>query len=356
MPVYLTTGTPGAGKTLWTIAEVEARRKRENRAVYYYNIRGLKLDWNELTLEQVMRWWELPHGSIIVIDEAQDIFPKGSTVGKPAEHADRIAKHRHGGFDIYLVSQHPMKLDANVRKDVEEHRHLMRKFGSHWSTVHLWKGSRDNCDKSRKDSISSQWRYPKEVFEWYQSSEVHTVKRSIPGQVLAGAIGVPLVIGVLTWYVFWGRDWLRAPDPAKPPAGAVASSAGSSARPVGGSGEVRGGYRAPQTPQAYLSSYRPRIEGLPHTAPRYDEISAPVRAPVIVGCWQTVSGAEGWCFTQQGNRIKLPSVVRASFIEHGSFHDFDEGSPVGSSRERGHGSASGAMSPVPRPVVAAGGG
>lgn len=338
MPVYLTTGTPGAGKSLWTIATVEARRLKEGREVYYYNIKGLKLQWHALTLDQVMRWWELPTGAIIVIDEAQDIFPKGSTVGKPAEHADRIAKHRHGGFDIYLVSQHPMKLDANVRKDVEEHRHLMRKFGSHWVTVHLWKGVRDNCDKSRKDSIATQWRYPKQVFDWYESSEVHTVKRSVPWQVAVAFTVLPLTIGGLTWYIFWGRDMVRGQQAGTAAKSSVGPSAPSvqqgGSRPPGGAKE---GYKAPQSAQAYYASYKPRIEGLPHTAPRYDELSAPVRVPVVVGCWQTESGKDGWCITQQGNRMRLPAQVMASFIENGSFHDFDEGPQPG---ESGRGGAS----------------
>lgn len=335
--LYLTTGTPGAGKSLWTIATVEARRIKEQRDVYYYNIKGLNLSWKELTLEQVMRWWELPHGAIIVIDEAQDIFPKGSSASKPPEHADRIAKHRHGGFDLYLVSQHPMKLDANVRKDVEEHRHLMRKFGSHFVTVHLWKGCHDNCDKTRKDSIATQWRYPKEVFDWYKSAEVHTVKRSVPWKVAAGAIGIPLAIGTLTWYVFWGREMLRQPVPAPKGSGVVAATPtgpqAQAQRPQGGAPGGKPGYAAPQTAAAYLTSYTPRVPGLPHTAPRYDELTQPVRAPVVAGCWKTVSGSRGFCVTQQGTRVSVPPEVMSSFIANGAFHDFDEGPPVGGHRQ-----------------------
>lgn len=340
--LYLTTGTPGAGKTLWTIATVEARRKRENREVYFFNIKGLTLDWKELTLEQVMRWWELPHGAIIVIDEAQDVFPKGSTSTKPPEHADRIAKHRHGGFDIYLVSQHPMKLDSNVRKDVEEHRHLMRKFGTHWSTVHLWKGCRDNCDKTRKDSIATQWRYPAEVFDWYKSAEVHTVRLAVPWKVWA-VLAVPVFIGVLTWWVFWGRTSMRAPAEPAPGAQPAKLEAQRALGPASASGRR---YQAPQSPAAYLTSYKPRIEGLPHTAPRYDDLTAPVRVPVVVGCWRTESGTEGWCITQQGSRLKLPQIVIAAFIESGQFVDFDPGPELGQMQGKSENGQPGATRPA----------
>jgi hypothetical protein len=324
MPVVLTTGTPGAGKTLWTIDHVERRRKAENREVYYYNIKGLTLPWHLLSLEQVMRWWELPHGSIIVIDEAQDIFPKGSTASKPPEHADRIAKHRHGGFDIYLVTQHPMKLDANVRKDVEEHRHLMRKFGTWWSTVHLWKGSRDNCDKSRKDSISSQWRFPKEVFTWYESAEVHTVKMAVPWKVWAMLGLVVLLLG-LAWYVFWGREILRQPPAAGSAPGSTAPGATAGGSSALSPGQARG--MPVQTAQGLAESFKPRVVGLPHTAPRYDALTVPVRAPVVVGCF--LQGKDGWCITQQGSRIVLPYQVMVAFIERGSFVDFEPGPAYG---------------------------
>jgi len=325
--LYLTTGTPGAGKTLWTIYTVEKRRRAENRPVYYYNIKGLTLDWNELTLEQVMRWWELPSGSIIVIDEAQDVFPKGSSTQKPPEHADRIAKHRHGGFDIYLVSQHPMKLDANVRKDVEEHRHLMRKFGTSWVTIHLWKGVRDNCDKTRKDSIPTQWKHPREVFDWYKSAEVHTVKMSVPWQVWL-ILAIPVFIGFATWWIFWGREARYE----KPPAGAAAAAPGGGSQKQ--TSRVAGGEPArriaPQTAQEIAESFAPRVAGLPFTAPRYDELTAPVRVPVVVGCWQTESKKDGWCFTQQGTKVRLDQTQIAAFIEAGGFfQDFDAGPRVG---------------------------
>lgn len=325
--LYLTTGTPGAGKSLWTIWHVEQRRLKEGRAVYYYNIKGLVLDWNELTLDQVLRWWELPQGSIIVIDEAQDVFPKGSTAQKPPEHADRIAKHRHGGYDIYLVSQHPMKLDANVRKDVEEHRHLMRKFGTTWSTVHLWKGCRDNCDKTRKDSIATQWRYPREAYAWYKSAEVHTVRLAVPLKVWAMAI-VPVLVAGLAWWVFWGREAARKPDQAKPAIQAGAKEA-SPARQAG-PGATIAGYRAPQSAQAYAAAYKPRIEDLPYSAPRYDELTAPTRVPVVVGCW--VVGEDAWCVTQQGTKLKPTVAFARSFIERGQFLDFD---PDGRERDAG---------------------
>jgi len=323
--LYLTTGTPGAGKTLHTIWTVNRRAQAESRPVYQYNVRGLTLPWIELTKDQVLKWFDfVPDGSIIFIDEAQDIFPARGTGQKVPDHVEWIAKHRHRGLDIYLVTQHPMKLDSNVRKDVEEHRHLMRKFGTHWSTVHLWKGCRDNCDKSRKDSISHQWRYPKEVFDFYKSAEIHTVRVTVPWKIYA-LLGLVLVGVALAWWIFYGREKYRAGPPAA--AVPVAGPAGGNV-PIGG---PQPGVRA-STPTELYRSLQPRVVGMPHTAPRYDELTKPVRAPVVVGCW--LSDSDGWCITQQATRLRLPREVMKAYIENGQFVDFDPGPNIGDQRQQ----------------------
>lgn len=319
MAAILTTGVPGAGKTLLTIRDVEARRVAEGREVYYHNIRDLTLPWHKL--EDPKKWHECPPGAIIVIDECQEVFPTRGAGQKVPDHVELFAKHRHQGFDIYLVTQHPAKLDKNIRTDVETHRHLMRKFGSHWCTMHTWAGVRENCEKSRKDSIATQVRYPKEVFDWYKSSEVHTHKFKLPLQLWLALLIPVFVVGAF-WWVFYGPG-KAAPSPA-PSDGRKAVQAGTTGRSEPSA--TRGGSTI--TPGAYYASYKPRIDGLLHTAPRYDAITSPVRAPLVVGCW--LSQSDGWCITQQGTRVMQPREFIQSFIANGQFVDFDPGPAVGS--------------------------
>lgn len=343
----LHTGLQGHGKTLLTIAHVEALRKRTGREVYYSGIRGLKLDWKEFggpSKDPEKPWWtdpsewfKLPTGAIIVIDEAQRLFrPRGNGSAVP-DYEQGLEVLRHNGHTLFLITQDPTLLSANVRKLSGVHRHFMRKFGSKWCTVHEWAGVRDNVAKSRKDSVSTQLVYPKEFYDKYTSAEVHTVKFGMPLKVWL-ALLVPLVIGVLAWYVFWGRAMLRQPAPpvagAAQPLGGVSSPQEAGLAGGGALSVARGKARPPQTPEALYASFQPRIPGLPHTAPRYDELTAPVRAPVVVGCWRTESGNEGWCITQQGTRLQMPAGFMVSFIERGQFVDFDPGPSLHEVRER----------------------
>lgn len=312
----LTSGLPGAGKTLWTIAHVEALRKKEGREVYYHGIKDLSLPWHEMA--DPTRWFECPPGSIIVIDEAQRWFPlRGPSAAKP-EHVDKTATHRHDGFDIFLITQHPGKIDASVRKDIEVHRHLMRKFGSNWATVHQWQGVRENCDKTRKDSISTTWRYPKEVFTWYKSAEVHTHKLKIPPAVIA-AVLVLILIGA-AWAHFIGRLSSQASG-ALSTEEAPASTTGTAARPVS-AGQGSGDKAAPKTAAEYVAERVPRVEGLQHTAPVYDGLTAPKVVPIPAACIQW-AGKGCKCFTQTGTPYATTEAICVQIVKNGVFLDFD---------------------------------
>jgi KaiC/GvpD/RAD55 family RecA-like ATPase len=68
--IYIHTGQPGAGKTLFTLDTVRKRAKRENRPVFYH---GIELQKPELfegwqLLEDPKRWMDCPDGAIIVHD------------------------------------------------------------------------------------------------------------------------------------------------------------------------------------------------------------------------------------------------------------------------------------------------
>jgi hypothetical protein len=172
--INLHTGLPGNGKTLYTLSTVEKRRLSENRAVYYHGINDLKLDWT--LMDKPEEWYLLPAGAIIVIDECQRLFtprPNGAPIPKAES---MLETHRHNGHDIYLITQDPTLVPSHLRKLVNTHRHMMRKFGSKWVTVHQFEGCRENVGKSRKDSIESQWVDDVSMYGKYKSAEVITQK------------------------------------------------------------------------------------------------------------------------------------------------------------------------------------
>jgi zona occludens toxin len=318
MAIQLITGTPGAGKTLYTLVLVEKLRQESGRDVYYQGIADLKLPWIEF--EHQHEWHKLPDKSIIVMDEAQRAFRPRAAVMKVPEHVEALETHRHRGIDIFIITQHPTLIEVNVRRLVETHRHIMRKFGSKWATVHEWKGTKDNCDKSRSDSMRSEWRYPKEAFGWYKSAEAHTHKFRLPGKVIV-LLAIPFLIAAALWFLSsrlssWGAP-SSLPDATKP----QASQPGQASKNVIASAET-------SSPEAYLSQYKPRILGLPWTSPRYDELTQAQRVPVIRGCWLTDTPLPGFdhravCMLDGGVYVYPPESFVKQYLRDRFFIDWE---------------------------------
>jgi zona occludens toxin len=328
--IELITGLPGNGKTLFTISQVKAQAERENRVVFYHGIPDLAIDsWTKI--DDPREWSKVPPGSIVVIDEAQKTFRNRSLGSLPPQFVTDLETHRHLGIDLVMITQHPSLIDPAVRRLAGRHRHMVRVWGMEASTVHRWDSVKDNCDKSRADSEKTKWAFDKSVYKLYKSAEVHTMKRSIPGRVKLLLV-LPLLLAAAVWYV----AHTVAKKTVAPGSGAVVATA-PGALPVapGLPSSVRGGAAVPFDALAdakqYLAMTTPRVEGLPQTAPKYDELTKPSRVPVPAMCVQIGSVREVRdgssvnckCYTQQGTPMGVPFNMCVEFARNGFFQDFD---------------------------------
>jgi len=176
--IIVTTGTPGSGKTLYTIDYVKKWAEREGgRPVFYSGIPDLKLPWTEIEPE---KWMDCPPNSIVVIDECQRVFRPRANGSQVPPYIAQLETHRHKGLDIVLITQHPMLIDQNIRRLAGKHFHLQRIYGFHKATLMEFQSVRENCDKNNKDALKTTWNYPKNVFDYYKSAEVHTHKGKLP--------------------------------------------------------------------------------------------------------------------------------------------------------------------------------
>lgn len=323
--IELITGLPGNGKTLYTIAHVKSWAERENRAVFYHGIPELTLNWEQLA--DPKKWMDVPPGSIVVLDEAQKTFRNRSMGAQPPDFVTALETHRHLGVDLVLITQHPSLVDPAVRRLAGRHQHMVRIWGMEASTVHQWDAVKDNCDKSRGDSNKKKWAFDKSIYGLYKSAEVHTMKRSIPARVKM-LIGLSVLFALMVWYLvgFVGKKTgVIEETPDKALVGTMANPMLAAAAASGRPGE------APFDPVAdardYVNKNTPRVVGLPHTAPRYDPITTPVRAPVPAACIQKGSVSSGKvdckCFSQQGTPMPVEFNMCLEFARNGYFQDFN---------------------------------
>lgn len=309
--IVVTTGVPGAGKTLWALTWVKAKAEKEKREVFYSGIKDLKLPWTEIDPE---KWMDCPPGSIVVIDECQRVFRPRNHGSSVPKHVADLETHRHLGIDLVLITQHPMLMESNVRRLCGLHFHVVRSWGRLKATVHEWPTIKENCDKSRDDSVRHEFAYPKANFGLYHSAEVHTHKARIPYHFWI-ICAVPFAVCYAAWRVY--SNWFPGGDGVvnQSLAAATGGRAGASAAPGGGGLRLVAGSHAERI--NYVEQFRPRVAGLHYTAPVYDEITKPTEVPFPAACIASESRCK--CWTQQATALEVPDDLCRSITAGGFF-------------------------------------
>ena len=358
--LYLTTGGMGAGKTLYTLSWVRALQlatdrpvaihqtysKREDKMKPRITLKGEALTWGWKVID-FENWADEPDGTIFIIDECHEVMPtRGATSKAPSPHIQDLASHRHRGFDFYLITQHPKNMDSFVRRLIADpgwHRHIKRRSGAEFASVLEWPNVTEKCESNTagKTATVTSGRYPKEVFDWYVSASIHTAKFRFPKQlyfIIAAIVLVPLLIGGAVYYLKNVRGSVDTAS-AKPSSLMPSLNLGSQQVAAGQTGDKR-----PLTKAEYVEQFMPRVPGLPHTAPRYDELTNPMRAPYPAACMHSKKRDECKCFTQDATPLDVPMNLCLQIVKDGIFLDWKE--PAASRSQ--------AMfeEPAPAPVVA----
>jgi zona occludens toxin len=266
----LITGQPGNGKTLHALWLVEKLRKESGREVFVTGINECTLPWRAFA--DGREWCDQPDNSIVVIDEAWKAFPTRRQGAAVPEYVEKLATHRHRGLDVFLITQSRLQLDTFVRGLVGRHIDVVRRFGRNQATLYQWeKVSDPTNDQARRDALKTVWKYPREVFDWYKSAEMHTVRRDFPMRKMVGfGVLAVVVIGAI------GFGAYRVMNPAVP-RGAVA--------PARAPGVV---LRVAESSSSEIWSAprrAARVRNVPQSAPLYDDLQSRIEtAPAVLGC------------------------------------------------------------------------
>ena len=178
---------------------------KRKRPLFTNGIPDLKIEHNELTDEQIKEQPFqdfLPYGSLVVIDEAQRLFPTRSAAAKVPPYIEALARHRHNGLDIVFITQHPSFLDSFVRRLVQRHMHISIKPVGR--KLYEWNECMDQPESSQSiaRAIEVNFTLPKEAFGMYKSAEIHTKpKRRLPKSLIFLIFFLPALLGY-GWYTY----------------------------------------------------------------------------------------------------------------------------------------------------------
>jgi len=315
----LLTGLPGSSKSLQTIKLVEKERVREDgtkRDVYYWGIPDLSLDWkplhaSDITPEEARKffdlgvkgllaargavdahgWHAVPADSIVVIDECQFVWPilTQKERAKPPAHYGPLAVHRHSGFDLYAMTQHPSLLAIEARRQVQRHWHLERPFGLDYANALQWEKCMSPDDRANRNQANVvRLSLDKSIFGLYRSAEVHTVKKRMPWRKLAVAFGA--LAAVVGLFVFAFSFLTRSKQEAEQLAGAQPAAA------------------VERVSQWDAESFYPRIPTWPWSAPFYDAVVKLASAPRLTGCMSLQIGEDVQCTCHDGQGVAQVSA------------------------------------------------
>jgi zona occludens toxin len=202
--------------------------------------------------------------------------------------------HRHRGFDLEVVTQHPKLIDGSVRALVGKHLHFRRLFGGQRSYCYEWDACSDGLS-GLANAVGGMYSFPKNVFRWYKSAEIHTKQSfklpkfliAFPIAILIGVFAIPKGYAVITNGIT-GKPINPATaakvTPSKPASSPVAAAAIAAAS-------------APAVPVPPKGLYE-----------RVEEVIAP---PKIAGCMTLASRCS--CIDVDGkNVVMTPDLCEAT--------------------------------------------
>lgn len=317
--LYLYTGVPGAGKTLYAVSNLVKRKDFKDRPIFVDGIKDLdhdKLNYFDIPEGESIQTWPkwAPPGAIIVVDECQRIFRPRPSGSKVPDYVAELETHRHRGLDFILITQHPRLIDVHLRGLIEHHTHLGKtnlglRRKMEWTTG----GAKDPESRANiREALISVYRLDKSVYGLYKSAEVHTKIRTKKSKLL---MLFPLALclvgyGVWSFTGFWGK-FSGEEEQAKTASTTQTAQAQTQPSTVSASEPVSNGQypkaetkpEEPKKPHLSEEDYQPRIAERPETAPMYDGMNKAVKVmPYPVACIKAENRCT--CYTDQGTKIK----------------------------------------------------
>lgn len=196
--ITLITGTPGSGKTLYSVSMLIKEIKKNPERPIFADIDGLKIEGVKQPPDD---WRDAPEGSLIIYDEVQyrDAYRRGRGATK-YQYIRDLTTHRHGGYDLWLITQSSKFLHVDVLEVVGTHYHVDRPYGASLANISRWRDAQKN-PKSRdaRQAVEEKqlFKYDKTLFDYYKSVDVDDDKANHKGLKIPLGKLLPFIIGII---------------------------------------------------------------------------------------------------------------------------------------------------------------
>lgn len=313
--IYLITGTPGTGKTSFVMSMVLNNKfglfKNENeqpRQIFSVNVPKVNQkilpicsvqpdDFIKTSLSE-----NFDDGSVIIVDEASEIYPARVSSAKLPPHIEGLNTLRHHGLTLILITQAPTMIDVFVRNLVGKHIHIERKqIGS---KLYEW----NHCVTSLSamaynQAYSEMYKPDKRTFGLYKSATEHIkFKKSLSWHYKAIPILFVVIISMIVLFYSSLAGLSGEQQEAKKSEKQIDDY--SSSFDLNNQTSFSSGNLSIVTEESYI----PRIKDKEETAPIYDSVRKVLDFPNVVGCLYNETKKTCTCYSQQGSQLALISV------------------------------------------------
>lgn len=333
MALHLITGKPGSQKSAYAMT-LALKFIKEGRPVYFCNWRGLSSDFN--VLDHFKDWASLPEGSAIFIDEIQEFTREVKTNAKTEElppHFTALEKHRHLGYDFFIVTQHPVFIHTHLRRLVEDHRHHVRTKGFPFSTQRIWNYCCSTPEDPKEASASNGcqtviFKPDKDVFNHYESTVLDThSKFTIPPKLKFLSILLLIGFSIFIYTAYSSYNNLSSEKKLSSNSSQSSdTSLQSDLSPSSNSSFLNSSSEA-LFPSSDLLT---QIEQLPPQKPVYDpsnpfmqyeyEYGSYSDVPYFVGCISDNKTCT--CYTQQATRLTVSKSSCQAYLKNPTFDPY----------------------------------
>lgn len=328
--IVLITGKPGAGKTAHMVHMMlhDPIFKNENGELrkVFTNIKGLELPHIEvssiqseqaestdekLSFHDVHKWIKQPEnlGSIIIIDEVQDVYPARGNGSKVPENVSWLNTHRHLGVDIFVLTQDPKDIDSRLRNLVNKHLHIAKnKLGMR--TLLEWKYCANNPIVQAKDAFAKVHKIDDNVKNLYKSAEIHTVNTT---KVSKWVYAIPVLLVAFPALFYLSYVLLKNGGRLKPEKQETPIVQAASQPALSSLDNVQNALHGEQQKSLKASDFVPTLAERPESKPIYDGVRSVKQFERVAACVK--GGKTGCtCYSDQGTPLK--EVTKAMCVDY----------------------------------------
>jgi zona occludens toxin len=326
--ITLFTGMPGAGKTA-SMLDLLKRELNDRPIFVHFDPESKKRPGQALLHESLQiphqvvhadNWHkDVPDGAVLVIDEVQDVWRPRGPASKVPDCIQALETHRHGGIDIFLTTQSPRLVDANVRGLVGRHVHIRDTgwLGRWW---YEWPETNDGL-AWKMCPVKKRYSLPKAIFNDYRSANVHTKPiRGVPklAYFAAAAVLAVVVLGAMVTRSIYNHT--QPADIAKEAPAAQLASA-----PVTGNPPAAWNASPGQRPIDDRVDWIPKVSFRPESAPAYEPLRKVVAMPRVTGA--ICVNEKCTCYTQQNTVAQLSNDECTQWVQNKPFDPYKPDEP-----------------------------